>query len=191
MTLFGDMLWKKEIVVLEKNSTWTLEFLPLGRLSDANGYTKLNTILMVQLNGIRLNFWFFVINMWLAFIIILVAKMVTIRVFLSIDVDKNWELHQMDIHSAFLHGYFGWRSLYATSTWIWNFGSRESVSSSQILIWTMRSSKKMICQTRCCYKDIWFCSIMCRLFFIFFYKEGFFITCFCLCRRYNNCKRGF
>lgn len=98
---------KKEIVVLEKNSTWTLEFLPPGRLSDANGYTKLNTILMVQLNGIRLNFWFFVINMWLAFIIILVAKMVTIRVFLSIDVDKNWELHQMDIHSAFLHGYFG------------------------------------------------------------------------------------
>lgn len=34
-----------------------------------------------------------------------VAKMKTIRVFITIVAEKNWELHQMYIHNAFLHGY--------------------------------------------------------------------------------------
>lgn len=32
-----------------------------------------------------------------------VAKMVTIRVFLEQAVSRNWEVHQMDVHNAFLH----------------------------------------------------------------------------------------
>ena len=33
-----------------------------------------------------------------------VVKMVTIRTFLTIATTKHWELHQMDVHNAFLHG---------------------------------------------------------------------------------------
>ena len=33
-----------------------------------------------------------------------VVKMVSVRCFLSVAAAKGWELHQMDMHNAFLHG---------------------------------------------------------------------------------------
>ena len=33
-----------------------------------------------------------------------IAKMVIVRVFLAVAVVNNWEVHQMDVHHAFLHG---------------------------------------------------------------------------------------
>ena len=32
-----------------------------------------------------------------------VAKMSTVRTFLTVDVAQRWELHQMDVNNAFLH----------------------------------------------------------------------------------------
>ena len=33
-----------------------------------------------------------------------IAKMVTMRIFLVVAATMQWELHQMDVHNAFLHG---------------------------------------------------------------------------------------
>jgi hypothetical protein len=33
-----------------------------------------------------------------------VAKMIIVHTFLAIAIAKSWELHQMDVHNAFLHG---------------------------------------------------------------------------------------
>ncbi|RVW82461.1 Retrovirus-related Pol polyprotein from transposon RE2 [Vitis vinifera] len=79
-----DVGWQKsmheEIRALEENGTWTLEPLPKGKRALGSQWVYRTKYFSN------------------------VAKMTTVRAFLAIAASKNWELHQMDVHNAFLHG---------------------------------------------------------------------------------------
>ncbi|KAL2933792.1 Retrovirus-related Pol polyprotein from transposon TNT 1-94 [Bienertia sinuspersici] len=100
---------KEEIDALERNGTWTLEDLPPGKRAIGSGWVykikyksngdveRLKGHLVVfgnrKVEGIDYNETFAP-----------VAKMGTVRIFLAVAVAKNWEVHQMDVCNAFLHG---------------------------------------------------------------------------------------
>lgn len=108
-----DVGWRHamqtKIRALEDNGTWTMEKLPPGKRALGSQWVykikynsdgsveRLKARLVVfgnhQIAGIDYNETFAP-----------VAKMVTVRAFLAIAASKNWELHQMDVHNAFLHG---------------------------------------------------------------------------------------
>ncbi|KAL2922825.1 Retrovirus-related Pol polyprotein from transposon TNT 1-94 [Bienertia sinuspersici] len=100
---------QKEITALEDNETWVMQELPPGKKALGSKWVykikhnsdgtveRLKARLVIygnhQVEGIDYNETFAP-----------VAKMVTVRAFLAIAAAKNWELHQMDVHNAFLHG---------------------------------------------------------------------------------------
>ncbi|KAG7557929.1 Integrase catalytic core [Arabidopsis suecica] len=98
-----------EIVALEDNGTWTVETLPKGKKAlgckwvfklkyHADGTLERHKARLVvlgnnQTEGIDFNETYAP-----------VAKMVTVRAFLQQAASNDWEVHQMDVHNAFLHG---------------------------------------------------------------------------------------
>ncbi|KAL9241264.1 hypothetical protein vseg_015395 [Gypsophila vaccaria] len=110
---FKDAGWRAametEMNALEANGTWTLEPLPPGKKALGSQWLykikyksdstieRLKARLVVfgnhQTEGIDYDETFAP-----------VAKMTTVRTFLAVAAAKNWALHQMDVHNAFLHG---------------------------------------------------------------------------------------
>ncbi|XP_074306524.1 uncharacterized protein LOC141641774 [Silene latifolia] len=100
---------KAEIDALERNETWELTDLPVDKKAlgcrwvykikyKSDGTVeRLKARLVVfgnhQVEGLDYGETFAP-----------VVKMVTIRAFLTVAAVNNWELHQMDVHNAFLHG---------------------------------------------------------------------------------------
>ncbi|KAJ4758369.1 Retroelement pol polyprotein-like [Rhynchospora pubera] len=108
-----DSNWREamriEIEALERNDTWTIEDLPSGKKAigckwvyrikyHSDGTIERYKARLVvlgnrQVEGIDYTETFAP-----------VAKMVSVRTFLAVAVAKGWQLHQMDVHNAFLHG---------------------------------------------------------------------------------------
>ena len=99
----------REIEALDLNNTWTIVDLPPRRKAinckwvykvkyNADGSIKRNKDRLVirgdkQVEGFDCNETFAP-----------VAKMISVRYFLSVTAAKGWELHQMDVNNAFLNG---------------------------------------------------------------------------------------
>ena len=106
-------VWKNamgsEIDALEENGTWTIEDLPPGKRAigskwvykikhNADGTIERYKARLValgnkQIEGVDYGETFAP-----------VAKMETVRLFLEVAAGKDWSVHQMDVHNAFLHG---------------------------------------------------------------------------------------
>ncbi|GJT64366.1 retrovirus-related pol polyprotein from transposon TNT 1-94 [Tanacetum coccineum] len=100
---------QKEIQALENNGTWIVTTLPVGKKAIGSKWVykikyhsdgsieryKARLVILGnnQVEGLDYNETFAP-----------VAKMVTVRTFLAVASAKNWDLHQMDVHNAFLHG---------------------------------------------------------------------------------------
>lgn len=108
-----DARWRDamqtEIEALERNHTWSIQKLPHGKKAlgckwvycikhHSDGTIERFKAQLVilgnhQVEGVNYTETFAP-----------VAKMVTVRTVLAVAATKAWELHQMDVHNAFLHG---------------------------------------------------------------------------------------
>ena len=108
-----DPLWRKamadEIHALEANKTWVVEDLPQGKKPISCKWVyqvKLfehSTIQGRIGDTRRLSNWRVDYNKTFA----PVVKMTSLRCFLSVVVANRWDLHQIDVNNAFLHGDLG------------------------------------------------------------------------------------
>jgi len=108
-----DKRWIKamglEIDAQEENHTWTIEDLPPGKRAigsqwvykvkhNSDGSVERYKARLVALGNKQKE------GEDYGETFAPVAKMATVRLFLDVAVKRNWEIHQMDVHNAFLHG---------------------------------------------------------------------------------------
>ena len=108
-----DKRWRNaasfEISALEENGTWTVEHLPPGKHAigckwvfkikyNADGTVVRFKVRLVAFGNKHVEG----LDYFETFAPVI--KMTTVRMFLKIACGRGWDLHQMDVHNAFLHG---------------------------------------------------------------------------------------
>ena len=100
---------KKEIHALEQNGTWTLENLPKGKKAidskwvykikfKPSGEVERYKARLVAKGCTQIEGWDYHETF------APVAKLVAVRTLLAIAVKRGWEIQQLDVDNAFLHG---------------------------------------------------------------------------------------
>lgn len=100
----------KELQALEENNTWTIMPLPADKKAIGSKWVykvkmkydgtieRFKARLVAK--GFNQTYGIDYLNSFSP-----VAKVVTVRILLSLSASNGWFLHQLDINNAFLHGY--------------------------------------------------------------------------------------
>lgn len=126
----------KEIDTLEQNNTWTFKTLPrTKRLYLENGYIALNIILMVQLRGSKHVLSCKKITKLRELIITRLSfSMTSVRTFPIVVVAENWDLYQLNVNNAFLHGGLAKEVYSKTSSWVLFSTTKQGVPPPEIYL---------------------------------------------------------
>ena len=164
--------WRKamtnEIKALEKSNTWSVETLPLGKkpinykwvfkvkYKSDGSVERYKAQLVIQGDEQIKGFYY---NETFAPI----AKMTSVRTFLVVAAAKGWELHQIDVNNAFLHGDLD-KEVYMRMPPSFRTPSKQGMSITEIPLWLKAGTSVMVRQAFFKTAGVWFYPFICRLF---------------------------